>query len=233
MRAVLLLGANFLRSQWLPVAVMTAYLAGAGGLFSWHQQASDVQFYLQWHSYNVIFVATLIALPAIWAERRSHRILAVLSKGITRGQYLGGLLCGCVLISGWFCFLIGGITSWLCWRGGIPLRSLPLLMMVVFLCSVTAQSAALLSAVVLHPLLGMIATSVFLLLPLASESAPWHWPAQLFPVTLLISVLREFRFQPLETGIWKIALGAILETFLFWALATALFSRKDVTTSPE
>jgi ABC-type transport system involved in multi-copper enzyme maturation permease subunit len=233
MRAVFLLSANFVRTQWIPVAMMTAYLIAAGGLFGWHQQRADVQFYVQWHSYNAVFIGTLIAVPAIWSERRSRRILAVLSKGISRWQYLAGLLCGCALISFWFCVLIGGITAWLCLRGGMPAGSLLSLMVVLFLCSVTAESAGLLSAVGLHPLVAMIATSAFLLLPFALEPAGWYLPAELFPVASLMQVLRDFHFQALGTGIWRIADGAILETILFSALGGAIFSRRDVTISPE
>jgi ABC-type transport system involved in multi-copper enzyme maturation permease subunit len=233
MRAVFLLGTNFSRTQWIPVAVMTAYLIAAGGLFGWHQQRADVEFYVQWHSYNAIFIGTLIAVPTIWSERRSRRVLAVLSKGISRWQYLAGLLCGSALISIWFCALIGGITAWLCFKGGIPAASLPLLMLVVFLCSVTAESAGLLSAVVLHPLVGVIATSGFLLLPFALEPAGWYPPTELFPVTSLIQILRDYHFQALGTGIWRIAGAAVLETVLFWALGAVIFSRRDVTISPE
>ena len=233
MRAVLLLGANFVRTQWIPVAVMTAYLIAAGVLFGWHQQRADVQFYVQWHSYNAVFIGTLIAVPAIWSERRSRRILAVLSKGIGRWQYLGGLLCGCAMISSWFCLLIGGTTAWLCLRGGIPAGSLLTLMVVLFLCSVTAESVALLGAVLLHPLVAVAATSMFLLLPFALQPAGWYLPAELFPVASLIQILRDFHFQALGTGIWRIAGGALLETILFWALSAVVFSRRDVTISPE
>ncbi|HLW52667.1 MAG TPA: hypothetical protein VKW06_07470 [Candidatus Angelobacter sp.] len=233
MRVIILLGTNFVRTQWVAVAVMTAYLAGAGVLFGWHQQRADVQFYVQWHSANAILIGALIAVPAIWSERRSRRILAVLSKGIARWQYLGGLLCGCAMISAWFTLLIGTISYWLCFRGAIPTGGLLSLMLAVLLCSVTAESAALLMAAMLHPLLAMVATSVLLLFPLGIESSGWHPASELFPVASLVQVLRSFRFQPAGTGLWRIAAGAIAEAVLFWAVGSAIFSRRDVTISPE
>jgi hypothetical protein len=233
MRVVFLLGTKFVSTQWVPAAVMTAYLIGAGVLFGWHQQRADVQFYLQWHSYNAVFVGALIAAPSIWSERRSRRILAVLSKGIGRWQYLGGILFGCSLLSVWFCLLIGVISALLTFRGGIPASSLLPFMTIVFLCSVTAEATALLAAVVVHPLLAMIATSAFLLLPFALEPMGLYLPAELFPVASLIGVVRDFHFQRLGAGIWRIATGAVLETIVFWILASALFVRKDVTISPE
>lgn len=233
MRAILLIGTNFARTQWLPGAIMTAYLAGIGGVFGWHEQHPDVHFFLQWGAYNVIFVGTMIAIPAIWSEQRSRRVLAVLSKGIGRWQYLGGILCGCAMVSAWFCLLVGIITAWLCHKGGIPAGGLPALTLVLFLCCVTAASAAVFCSAFLHPLLATLATSVVLLLPLAAEAAGWYLPGEIFPVSAIVRVLGSFQFRPPGTGIWAIATGAVLETAFFWMAASAVFSRRDVTISPE
>ena len=233
MRAILLIGTNFARTQWLAVAIMTAYLAGVGSVFGWHERRPDVQFFLEWHSYNVIFVGTMIAIPAIWSERRSRRILAVLSKGIGRWQYLGGLLFGCAIISAWFCLLVGVITAWLCRKGGFPAGALPALILVLFLCCVTAASAALFCSVFLHPLLATLAASAILLLPLVTGAAGWYPPGELFPVSAIVQVLRNFQFQPPGAGIWAIATGALVETIFFWMAASFVFARRDVTISPE
>lgn len=232
MRSVFLLATNFVRSQWIPVALITVYLAGAGVLFAWHQQAADVQFYLQWHSYNAILVGILIAIPAIWTERRSRRILAVLSKGIARWQYLGGLLLGSAIISAWFCLLIGGFTAWLCARGSIPWQSLPALFLAVFLCSVAGESIGIAFSVILHPLLAFAATLIFLTLPLALTASGRHLPVALFPVSALLQALRDFRFEK-ETSLGQIIFAAVVQTLFFWGVASALFARKDVTISPE
>jgi hypothetical protein len=233
MRAILLIGTNFARTQWLPVAIMTVYLVGIGGLFAWHEPHPDARFYLQWHSYNVIFVLTMIAIPAIWSERRSRRILAVLSKGIGRWQYLGGILCGCVMASAWLCLLVGVITAWLCHKGRVPAAGLPALTLVLFLCCVTAASAAVFCSAFLQPLLAAVATSLVLLLPLATEVAGWYLPGEFFPVSAMVQVLRGFQFRPPGTGIWTIAASAALQTVFFWMAASAVFARRDVTISPE
>jgi ABC-type transport system involved in multi-copper enzyme maturation permease subunit len=233
MRAILLIGTNFARTQWLPVAIMTAYLAGIGGVFGWHEQYPDVRFFLQWHSYNVLFVVTMIAIPAIWSERRSRRILAVLSKGIGRWQYLGGILCGCAMVSAWLCLLVGVITTWLCHKGRLPAGGLPAVTLVLFLCCVTAASVAVFCSAFLHPLLAAVATFVVLLFPLATEAAGWYLPGEMFPVSALVDVLRSFQFRPPGTGIWAIAASAAVETIFFWMAGSAIFARRDVTISPE
>src|SRR6516165_10053462 len=113
MRVILLLGCNFVRTQRLAITIFTAYMLGIGGLFGWHEPRPDARFFLQWHSFYVVLLTAMVAIPAIWSERRSKRILAVLSKGIGRWQYLGGILFGCAVISAWFCTLLALITAWL------------------------------------------------------------------------------------------------------------------------
>ncbi len=233
MRAIVLIGTNFARTQWLAVVIMTAYLVAIGAVFGWHEPRPDARFFLQWHSYYTMLLLAMIAVPAIWSERKSRRILAVLSKGIGRWQYLGGILCGCAIIGAWFCFMVGAITAWLCHKGGTPAIGVPALAAILFLCCMTAVSTALFCSVFLHPLLAAAATSAILLLPLATDAAGWYPPGELFPVSAMVRVLRDFQFRAPGTGIWAIAAGAVLETFFFWMAASAIFARRDVTISPE
>src|SRR5215472_16585328 len=72
MRAVWQLGTNFLRTQWLVLTIMAMYLIGISGVFGFHEQRFDVLFYIQWHSFYVIILATIVAVPAIHTERRSR-----------------------------------------------------------------------------------------------------------------------------------------------------------------
>ena len=89
MRAIVLIGINFVRTQWIALAVMCAYVLGIGGIYRVHTQREEILFFLRWHAGYAIFFATMIAIPALQTERKTRRILAVLSKGIHRWQYLG------------------------------------------------------------------------------------------------------------------------------------------------
>src|SRR5258707_1557867 len=139
MRVIFLMGVNFVRTQWIALAVMTAYIVGIGGVFRSHVQRADVLFFLRWHAGYAVFLVTMMATPALQVERKTRRILAVLSKGIYRWQYIGGLLCGGTMVSGLFCLLGGGIAAWLCPQGGIFLHGL-LAVMAVRFCSCVAPA---------------------------------------------------------------------------------------------
>ena len=61
------------------------------------------------HFYGLAFTG-LMAASGINNERRSRRMLAVLSKGIERWQYLGGLLLGAMIDAAIYCIAIGAAT---------------------------------------------------------------------------------------------------------------------------
>jgi len=233
MRVIMLLGVNFLRTQWIALAVMTAYIAGIGGVFRLHVHQADVLFFLRWHAGYAVFVATMMAVPALQVERKTRRILAVLSKGIHRWQYIGGLLCGCSMAAGLFCLMVGGIAAWLCQQGGIAGNGIATVTLALFLSSVAAAATALFFAAFLHPLLAAMATSVVLALPFAIEAVGRRPPWELFPVARMFRFLLAFQLQPPGSEVWKIAALALCQAAAFWIGAALVFARRDVTISPE
>jgi ABC-type transport system involved in multi-copper enzyme maturation permease subunit len=234
MRTIILIGINFVRSQWIALAVMSTYVLGIAGVYRVHTQPDEILFFLRWHAGYAIFFATMIAIPALQTERKTRRILAVLSKGIHRWQYLGGLLCGCAMISALFCLLIGGTAAWLGQQGGIPTNGLSAIMMLLFCCCVLAASAGLFFATFFHPLLAMAGTSAVLALPLVLIQAGWPVTWAFFPVGALFRTLwTNFQFRPLGNSLNTLILSAICQTVIFLAAAALVFARRDVTISPE
>jgi hypothetical protein len=233
MRIIILIGINFLRTQWISLAVMTAYIAGIGGVFRSHVHPADVLFFLRWHAGYAVFLATMMAVPALQIERKTRRILAVLSKGIHRWQYIGGLLCGCSMAAALFCALVGGIAVWLCQQGGISAHGIAAVTLALFCGSVAAAATGLFFATFLHPLLATVATSVVLGLPFAIEAVGGrpHW--QLFPVAWMFRFLLAFQLQPANNEAWEIGALALCQVAVFWIAAALVFARRDVTISPE
>jgi hypothetical protein len=233
MRVVVLLGMNFIRTQWITLCVMAAYLLAIGAVFRSHVHQNDVLFFLRWHAGYGLFLAMGLAAPGLQLERKTRRILAVLSKGIYRWQYLGGLLCGCAMIAAFFCGLIGGIAFWLCREAGIAGQGLGPLTLALFFCCVAAAATGLFFATFLHPLLAALAASFVLSLPLFLEALGRSPGWKLFPVAWMYHFLLNFKLLPAGKEIWEITLAALCQVALFWSAAAAIFARRDVTISPE
>lgn len=235
MRAILIIGMNFLRTQGLIVLIMVTYLAGMAGVFLHNQRTQEVRFFLQLHSFYVIFIAMLVAVPAVYAERKTRRVVAVLSKGIHRWQYLGGVLLGCAMISAIFCALVGGISLTLSLRGGYPVAGLGGFVVVLFVCSVMSSAIGLFFGTFLHPLLATAAASTTLALPFLVRQAGVHLSGTLFPASWLADSIVNFEFGA-EVGAGKfvaIAAMAVGMTILFWIASAMIFARRDVTIAPE
>jgi hypothetical protein len=234
MRAIFLIGINFVRTQWVAVAVMSAYVIGIGSIYRLHTQREDVLFFLRWHAGYAIFLAVMMAIPALQAERKSRRILAVLSKGIHRWQYLGGILCGCAIVSGIFCLLIGVTAALLAQQGGVEVNGLAATTVVLFFCCLLSAAAGLFFSVFLHPLLATAATSAFLSLPFLFEQAGLQVPWGLFPVAALFHTFAtSFGFHSVANDMPGLLLAAALQAVILWMAASAIFARRDVTISPE
>jgi hypothetical protein len=234
MRAIVLIGINFVRTQWIALAVMCVYVLGIGSIYRIHTQRDEILFFLRWHAGYAIFFATMIAIPALQTERKTRRILAVLSKGIHRWQYLGGLLCGCTMISALFCLLIGGTAAWLGQQGKIPVDGLAAIMTLLFCCCVFAVSVGLFFATFLQPLLATGATGALLALPLIFPEFGLRVAWILFPAGALFKTLwTSFQFHSVGNSLNALIVSALAEALLFWIAAVLVFARRDVTISPE
>ncbi|HEX5434926.1 MAG TPA: hypothetical protein VFY05_11870 [Candidatus Angelobacter sp.] len=234
MRVVLLLAQNYVRMQWVILLIMTLYLLGISGVFSVHQQRQEVLFFLRSQPLYVLFIALMLAVPAIEADRKSRRLLAVLSKGIHRWQYLAGILCGCGMMTAFFSFIVWAMAYALCRRGGNPTEGLGLLAAALCASGIAAASAGLLYSTFLHPLLATAAAAGTLLVPVAftTERLANSAANVLFPVARMVDALVHYHFG-LVDGLWTIIITAVICAVVFLAIASAIFDRRDVTISPE
>lgn len=232
MLPIFLIARNFVRTQWLVVAVMSAYLVGITGVFSVHAQTAETAFFLQWHSFYVVFLAITLAVSAIQAEKKSRRIIAVLSKGIHRWQYLAGLLGGCGIIVGIFWLLIASGMFVLYREAGYPVNGLPVLILALFCSCLAASAVSLFFSIFLHPLLAAAASAVTLALPYVLQGAGLNLPGGLFPAFAAAGWLLRFDLNAIGQT-WTIAAVALVWVVVFLVAAAAAFNRRDVTTAPE
>src|SRR5712671_1203950 len=98
MRSIFLIGANFVRTQWIALAVMCVYVLGIGGVYRVHTQRDELLFFLRWHAGYAIFFATMIAAlfcllvggTAAWLGQQGR----IPTDGLTAIMVL--LFCCCV-----------------------------------------------------------------------------------------------------------------------------------------
>lgn len=233
MRAILLLGMNFVRSQFLLLAIVLAYVVCLTGFLAYHEQLPDLLFFIRQQAIYVVAMGIMVMVPALQNERKSRRVLSVLSKGIHRWQYLGGLLCGAVLIAGIFCLAVELSSLLLAQQAGMPIAGLAQLMLILFLVCAAGASTALFCSVFLHPLLALPAVAILLFFPYAAEAGGWYFPQYFFPVAAALHVVLGFTFQKPGSGLWQIGFAALIHSIVFWTAAAALFARRDVTVVTE
>jgi ABC-type transport system involved in multi-copper enzyme maturation permease subunit len=232
MRPVLLIGLNFVRMQWVTVAIMALYLMSIASVFAYNEQRQEVSFFFQSHAFYVLFLGSMLAIPAIQTERKSRRIVAVLSKGIYRWQYLSGLWLGCSMITSLFSLMLGLIALSLCRAGHYRSDGLWPMTLALLMCCSMAVAVAVFYSIVLHPLLSVAATSITLVLPYAVRLIDWRPMAALFPVWWFSEATAAFHFNGAPHALY-ICISALLLTPGFLGLAAMAFARSDVTTVPE
>ena len=233
MKVILLLGANFVRSQLLLLAIVLAYVICLSAFLAFHEHLPDLLFFIRQQAIYVIALAAMVMVPAIQNERKSRRVLNVLSKGIHRWQYLGGLLCGATLIAGIFCLAVGLSAAWLARRAAMPVSGLAELMLVLLLASAAAASTALFCSTFLHPFLALPATALLVLFPFAAEADGWRLSGYFFPVFGAVRLVLGFTFHSSLSGLWATGIGALVHAAVFWLAASAIFARRDVTVTSE
>ena len=94
MKPVLLIAVNFAREQRWPILTLLLWvllLAFLGLVTDIHRQREDLLFVFKQDAVYVLAFSVFFGGSAIYNERRSRRILGVLSKAVGRQQYLSGL----------------------------------------------------------------------------------------------------------------------------------------------
>jgi|GraSoiStandDraft_41_1057321.scaffolds.fasta_scaffold645955_2 ABC-type transport system involved in multi-copper enzyme maturation permease subunit len=234
MRAIWLIARNFIREQRWPILILlfwVALLAALSAFSSLRRSPEDLfVMYAQVAAYILIF-SLFFGASAIRNEVKTKRILAVLSKGISRGQYLAGLLLGIVLAVLLYCFALGIAGAWTLPHVGVSPARLWLLLIGLLSASLLTAAFALFFSIFLHPLLATSATIFVLGAPMLLSFWNRSWEL-LIPV---YAVLEAFVNLSARTGAftgWLIG-WSLMETAIVLALSAWLFARKDISVQVE
>lgn len=231
MRAVLLIAANYVREQRWALIVLLVWVVVSAGLISYgHLGVEDALFFVKQQAvYGIAFTAFLSA-SAIHNDRRSRRILAVLSKGIRRGQYVAGLITGLLLVVGIYCVAIGLCGSVMSAVLGID--SQPLWYLLIFLIAACALTAAtgIMFASFLPPLIAIAATALALSVGVACAQLGW---SAVLPVFALMNTITQYDPRTGWQPDWSVVAWAILQAVVLWLLASWIFGRRDIALAIE
>jgi ABC-type transport system involved in multi-copper enzyme maturation permease subunit len=234
-RAILLIAVNFVREQRWPIFVLLLWvllLAFLGLVADVQRQREDLLFIFKQVAVYVVVFSVFFGGSAIHNERKSRRILAVLSKAVGRQQYLSGLVGGVTIACTIYCFALGITGSWTLGEAGFSVQQVWFLMLYLIAASMLAGTIALMFSTFLNPFFAAGATAMVLGLPALAGHVGARWE-YIIPVYSLSAAVLKSSFKASGSPLWFPLGLAVLETIVFWVLAARIFSRMDIAVSVE
>jgi ABC-type transport system involved in multi-copper enzyme maturation permease subunit len=237
MSPTILIAANFLREQrWVLVALVASVIV-LSALASWdtaHTALDDVLYFLKQQALYGVAFSVFLASAAIHNDRRSRRILAVLSKGITRREYLAGLLLGVWAASFVYCvaMALAGVVVFP--RARVPQPSSWIIIVGLLLVSMLTSAISLLFATMMPPLLAALSTALTLgaMSAIANAIPVTAFVLPTFPILKMIVA-----FSPATRLRWSMALPymivTLVEAIVAFVLAARVFAVRDVAIPVE
>ncbi len=236
MRAIWLIGWNFLREQRLVLLIFVGWILGFGVLFTFLHRPGErnddfLMLFRQQGAYGVAY-ALLTSASAIHGERKSRRILATLSKGIHRAEYLAGILLGTVLMTALYFGGLGLVNQWFAWHFSFAASLWPTLGALV-VAALLVSSIAVCLGTFLHPAYASTITGIVVAIPYVLSLAFGARWQQVIPAAGVIKDLMSYQFGKGWNAGWEFLPIALAETVLFWLLGSWIFARRDVTIAIE
>ena len=233
LRIMAILGVEYALHQRLILAIFATWIVGfdlalvvAGGA---HEQNDFGAMYQQQSIWGIIFVVFL-ASSLLKQERDSRRVLGVLSKGISRFEYLGGQIAGIGLLAAIYYGLATLLYCLIAWRFDLTTYVAGYLL-AGLLISALAAAVALFVSTWLHPLAASGITIALLTAPMLVLGN-----SELLVIAPAAYYLRAFfPFDPSSawSSPWTFWLIAAVETCAAWLAAAFVFERQDVAVPTE
>ena len=233
MNPVLLIAGNFLRQmRWLVLVYpLIAIALGVGlSLFIRSGDQEAISAYLFQLITYALAIAVFLGAQANFNERKSRRILGVLSKGIERRDYLAGLMVGVFASSGVF---VGGMligTLSVDTTAKLSISAIVLAMALIWLSCCLSTAIAMFFSTFLHPLFAAAMTSVLIGVGAAPQII--NIPGgSVLPVYQLNADAHRLLIGR-EAHLIAIPV-AVVEILVFWLLAGRIFERRDIAVAIE
>lgn len=236
MRPIVLIAANYVREQRWPALGLVLYAIGNAILFAYvgghHVRTDDVYFYTRQQALFVGIFGLFLMSSAIYNDRRSRRILAVLSKAISRTGYLAALWVGVVSVTTIYAGVISVCDIWLCKKAGMPAGPVLFAILLAWISALAATAVTLFFSTMLHPLFASAAA-----ISVLGAAAGWPQLSPMLRVALSPSYQlldKTLNAPSLKTDGNALAIAfAITHAVIFFMLAAAVFRRKDIAVAIE
>lgn len=233
MRAVLFLAANFVREQRLIIGLMSAWLLVFAGLFALTYEPrtgpADLEtLYRQELAYGVA-LGLFSGASNVFNERRSRRILAVLSKGLSRAQYLGGVWLGIACTTAIYYALVAVTNEWLLHRFHFHGEALTTAVS-GWLAAQLAAAIGLVFGTFMHPLLAAVSAAAVSAAGMVGHAHPLMFPVGYFLRSAIFATYTEGLHWQSDAGF---AVAVSIETAIAFTIAVLVFRRRDVAVPLE
>lgn len=236
MKAVLLIAFNFVREQRWPILVLLLWillLVFLGLATDIRSSREDLLFVFKQVAIYAVAFSIFFAGSAIYNERRSRRILSVLSKAVGRQQYLSGLVLGVSAASAIYCFALGLTGSWTLGGAGFPVSQVWFLMLCLLAACTLAGTIALMFSTFLNPFFAAGATAFVLVFPAVAGRILGPGWADVVPVWKLGAMILSASFDAPVTDLWFPLGLAVAETVAFWLVSARIFAYVDIAVAVE
>jgi ABC-type transport system involved in multi-copper enzyme maturation permease subunit len=236
MRQVALIAINFVREQRWPILVLmlsVVLLVILGLMRNLGPSHEDVLLiFKQLGVYGVAF-AVFFGASAIHNERKTRRILAVISKGVSRTQYISGLLIGIGMAVALFALSMGVTGTWVLGAAGARAGQIWSVIACLVLACVLSAAVAVLFSTLMNPLFATLATAIVLGVPaVAALHFGSRW-ARAIPAYSLLDQLLQFSFGAHVVLPGNLMILAFFEALALWLCASWIFSQRDVAVAVD
>lgn len=229
MRRIALVAGNYMFEQRWAILSLSLYAPGMALLLNGLNGADEetLTFFLRQQASFVVIFAMLFSGAAIYNDRRSRRILSILSKSVKRGEYVAGILMA--VCTGIGLFVITTAASFL-FSGPADAKEQMLVILVPAVFGMFAAAAtSLFFSTFMHPMFSTITTGIFIGLPALFNHLEIHLGRAISPVYyILMQVTTRTAPAPYQLFIW-----CVIHTVIFWAAATIIFARRDIAISVD
>ena len=236
MRQLTIIAANFLRESRWPVVLLFLWITGGALLFrgSGAEKTSrdDVLFYLKQQALYVVVFSLFLAATALHNDRKSRRILLVLSKAVSRAQYLLALFAGTMLLALINTAALTAAGIWLAGHAGVSVAGIGQFAAIVLCAASVAASLSLALSTVLNPFVAAASAAAVMSLPAITNTGKQGW-AVLVPGQQLVDSLLAFAFQADWSANGAAIVIAIAQSALFLLAGALVFARVDIAVASE